>query len=125
MSVSTAFAHFHASPASRQSWSALSRDRTTVVVTMWEDLIVNGVYDVFTHSDLPRWRNTLGNRERIANLKFARDNCNGLFKVIRLVAQDPTRYPRSVLYATPDQRTWILTSLDEQTGQFRVNAIGP
>jgi hypothetical protein len=108
----------------RWSWSARSEDGKTVVLTLWKDHISvsNGitVYDSFDPTGHAAWIDTPGNRERLENLKWARDNCDGLFRVVITVAKDETAIPRSIAECYPRPNLIMrITDLNEKTGEFR------
>lgn len=66
------------------------------------------------------WMNRPGNRERIENLKWARDHCDGLMRAIIAVADDVNADPRRIASCAPqDKLVMKLTELEEATGQFR------
>jgi hypothetical protein len=102
MTLSESFAFFGASGAnSRWSWSARSEDGKTVVITLWSDRLTYRGSEVTyddVHVDTRAWKDRPGNKERIENLKWARDNCDGLFKAVI------TDGPRHQSAAAPDQR---------------------
>jgi hypothetical protein len=119
-----AFASFGAKCRNpRWSWSACSDDEQTVVLTLWEDEFrtENGVeiYKPRSKKRTPNWVNRLGNRERIDNLKKARDNCDGIFRVVYAIAKDTNASPRRIAscYPRPEMRMQLV-SLDEGTGVF-------
>jgi len=60
------------------SWSARTANGA-VVLTLWRDEFNYQTrpasYDLRGHPRLPEWSNRPGNRERIENLKWARDHC--------------------------------------------------
>lgn len=61
-----------------------------------------------------------GNRERIENLKWARDHCDGLFRVVVTVARDTKEIPRHIADCFPKPNLVMrITDLDEETGEFR------
>jgi hypothetical protein len=116
-----AFAHFGTIARNpRWSWSAVSPDQKTVAVTLWEDQIsADGSVDFFGHPKLDRWQSQPGNKDRIRNLKIARDNCDGLFRVVRVIAKDVQAIPREIADRRPDDDTVMkLTDLNEETGEF-------
>jgi hypothetical protein len=124
--LAKAFAYFDgAVPRNpRWSWSARSPDGGTVVLTLWADQIVddgqNVTVDCYGHIHLPAWKDALGNKERISNLAWARDHCEGLFRVVMVVAADPEAKPRSIRKRYPDTKLVMrLISLNEETGEFR------
>jgi hypothetical protein len=108
----------------RTSWSAISDDRKTVILTMWKDQLDYTsrpiVYDVFNRADLPNWTNSLGNRERIEHLRWAKENCDGWFRVIITVAKDVNAKTREIERCYPLKDWWMrLIELNEKTGEFR------
>ena len=114
---------------SRWSWSARSADGKIVVMTLWQDLLSYRndaiVYDTFGRNDLHQWMNTPGNRERIDNLKWARDHCDGLFRVVITVAKDVNASPREIAKCFPQERMLMrLVELNEDTGEFRAENVG-
>lgn len=127
--LAEAFRHFDATATNPVwGWSARSADGKTVVVTLWRDWLDYGtkpiVFDTFNRPDLHLWTDSLGNRDRIANLIWARDHCERLFRVIITVAKDVTAYPRDIEDCYPKD-DWImqLTDLDENTGEFRAKKV--
>ena len=123
-SKSEAFAYFGAAGKnSRWSWSARSPDGKTVVLTLWADELnyksVPISYDCFG-SKTAIWSDRPGNRERLENLIWARDQCDGLFRVVITVAEDVHAEPRAIKQCHP-QRDMVmrLVDLDERTGEFR------
>jgi len=130
MSLADCFAHFGTmGKNSRWSWSARSADGKIVVMTLWQDLLSYRndaiVYDTFGRNDLHQWMNTPGNRERIDNLKWARDHCDGLFRVVITVAKDVNASPREIAKCFPQERMLMrLVELNEDTGEFRAENVG-
>ena len=105
-------------------WSASSGDGVTIVLTLWDDLVIDdGVtlkVDLFGRKDLLKWTDALGNRARIKHLKLARERCNGLFRVVVVTPRDKDAYPRTIASRYPHETLLMrLTDLDEQTGEFR------
>lgn len=118
------FAHFNAKGRnSRWSWSARTEDGSVVVLTLWLDLIkyVGGkpTYLPTRHENLQVWQHKPGNTERLENLKWARDNCNGVFSVVITKAVDVDESPRRIAECYPVEWQMRLTELDEKTGEFR------
>ncbi|MEQ9247460.1 MAG: hypothetical protein RLO21_15870 [Nitratireductor sp.] len=111
----------------RWNWSARSDDGETVVLTLWQDLVKvrdgNVHYDTFGLR-VEQWEDTPGNQERLENLIWARDKCEGEFRFVITVAADTEAYPRKIAscFARPD---WImkLSDLDETTGEFRAEKV--
>jgi hypothetical protein len=106
----------------RWAWSGHSEDGRTVVVTLWADKlreVPGGVrYDLYDAPDLDAWRTKRGNRERIRDLVLARDQCDGLFKVVigRENQAGDAMLEGSVYEAS--EITMRLIDLDETTGEF-------
>jgi len=120
------FAHFDGAVARnpRWSWSARSPNGETVVITLWEDEISDDGHtitaDLYNHKDLDLWKDLPGNRARIEDLKWARENCDGEFRVVKLVAKDIAAFPRSIARRYPDPKLVMkLIRLNEETGEFR------
>jgi Protein NO VEIN, C-terminal len=108
----------------RWSWSARSSDGAIVVLTLWKDELRrrNGktIYVAKRRSSGSNWINRAGNRERLENLKWARDHCKGLFHVVLAVAEDEHASPRRILRCNPrPDLVMRITYLDEETGEFR------
>lgn len=119
-----AFAHFGAKATNvRWGWSARTEDGATVVITVWDDDFDAdapvAILDRYGHRELHRWRDAPGNRDRIKNLIWARDNCGGLFRIVVVTARDADAYPRSARNFRPHPRVLKLIDLNEQTGEFR------
>jgi hypothetical protein len=124
--LKSAFAYFGAKATNpRWSWSARSEDGKTVVVTLWDDNIEpDGSVDLFAHKRLPLWEKTRGNKDRIKNLSHAEDQCDGLFRVVRVSARDESAYPRSIAKRWPDPALVMkITDLDRTTGEFRAVSV--
>ncbi len=127
-SKSKAFAFFKAKAKNAQwSWSAIS-DTGEVVITLWRDEINYKTKpvscDFFGHPKLADWIDRLGNRERIENLKYARDHRGGLFRVVIMAAIDPAAEPRQIREAFPQPNMfWRLVALNEDTGEFRAEMV--
>jgi hypothetical protein len=119
--LAAAFEHFGTFPRNvRWAWSAVSPDLKTVAVTLWEDMVGDdGSVNVFGSPTLDQWQSRPGNRDRIRNLKIARDNCGGLFHVVWVKARDIHAEPRQIADRYPDDDIMMrLVNLDEETGEF-------
>jgi hypothetical protein len=128
--LAAAFAHFGAIPKNpRWSWSARSKDGNTVVINLWKDRFSyhkgRAEYDERAHGDIAQWMNRPGNRERLENLIWARDHCDGLFRVNIAIAEDINASPRKIIDVFPQDKLCMrVTDLDEQTGAFRAVQVG-
>lgn len=119
--LAAAFQHFGTVARNpRWAWSAVSPDLKTVAITLWEDEVAaDGSIDIFGSPTLHQWQSRPGNRDRIRNLKIARENCGGLFRVVWVRAQDIHAEPRHIADRYPDDDILMkLVNLDEQTGEF-------
>ncbi|HEY2708250.1 MAG TPA: hypothetical protein VGI95_09365 [Caulobacteraceae bacterium] len=131
--LAKAFAHFGATATNgRWAWSARNADGTTIVLTLWDDEIDDDgatvTADFFNRWNLPVWRDRLGNRDRIKNLRLARDCAGGLFRVVMVTAKDPQALTRSIIRRYPHP-TLVMKLLDgsdglnEVTGEFRAVSV--
>ena len=114
---------------SRWSWSARTRDGKTVVMTFWKDQLdysSNPIsYSTFGRPNLEKWTDLPGNQERIENLKWARDHCEGLMRVVIIEAFDAAAHPRRIAQSFPHKRMVMkLTGLNEETGEFSTINVG-
>lgn len=111
----------------RWSWSGRSEDGSTVVMTFWQDEFTNVPkrmsYNTFGKAT-ELWTNRQGNLERIENLKWARDRCDGLVRVVITVAEDTKASVRSIrsCHPQPNLRMRIL-ELDETSGEFSAELV--
>jgi hypothetical protein len=127
--LTRAFAHFEGAVARnpRWSWSARSPDGETVVLTLWEDKITHedgGPTINCFGDDAHLWKDTLGNKDRTKNLIHARDHCDGLFRVVMVVAKDIKAVPRSIAKRYPHPTLVMkLIKLDERTGEFSAKSV--
>jgi len=122
------FAHYGAVSANVYSWSARSADGKTVVVTLWRDLIDYKAkpvtYGTIVRGDVSIWKERPGNRERLENLKWAREHCGGRFRVVITVAKNVTASTREIEECYPqDQMIMRITELNEETGEFKAELV--
>lgn len=81
------------------------------------------------YADVPRegtatWTELPGNRERLENLVWARDHCDGLFRVVITTAKDVNASPREIVDCYPqDKLIMRITGLDDQTGEFTARSL--
>lgn len=65
-----------------------------------------------------------GASERLENLKWARDHCEGLVRVVIAIAKDVTASPREAESWFPQEKLVMrITHLDEVTGAFRAESV--
>lgn len=112
----------------RWSWSARTPDGK-VVMTFWKDQLNYSSqpisYSNFGSRTLEHWTDQPGNIERIENLKWVRDHCDGIMHVVIIEAADTTAAPRSISSCFPHHRLLMkLTALNEETGEFSAINVG-
>src|ERR1700733_8052466 len=117
-----AFAKFGTAPKNtRWSWSAKSADGKTVVATLWQDQFTrrNGRL-VYERPGLigPDEKKRPGQTEWVENLRWAKDHCDGRFRVICAIAKDINADPRSIAECFPTDMVMRLVELDPETGAF-------
>jgi hypothetical protein len=120
-----AFAHFGTSPRNVQwSWSARSDDGKTVVVTLWQDQFSrkDGRVLYARPPAVEQHRRLPGFGELMDNFVWARDHCEGRFKVIIAKAKDPTADRRRIERCFPSEMTMKLVEFDPSTGAFVAEA---
>lgn len=119
-----AFAYFGAILTNvRWSWSARTPDGKMVILALWSDRFSrrkNPVeYEEVLGDRSPVWIARPGNRERSANLIWARDHCAGVFRVVMARAKDTSAEPREIDDCFPKDDLFMrMTYLNEATGQF-------
>jgi len=126
-----AFAYFKAKGTNpRWSWSARSDDGKTVVLTLWQDEFSRGdgnkqvSYHAKVREDAAEWIKRPGNRERLENLKWAKEHCDGLFRVVVGIAEDVSARPRAIKECFPHKNLIMrIVDLNEETGEFRAVSV--
>lgn len=129
-SLSEAFSFFGTKLRNaRAVQSARNEADKTVVLALWRDgldyskppavsyrLHRNGV-------EVADWTAMPVNRDRLADLQWAQEHCQGCFRVVIIEATDPTAEPRVIAGASP-QRMMVMkiTELDDETGEFTATA---
>ena len=123
---SECFEHFGALCKNPQwSWSAKSADGRVVVMCMWQDEIKREGDRMVYQSVTPRRgeQNRPGAKERLENLKWAREHCDGLARVVVMRANDTKADPRSIAECFPhDKLVMRIIHIDEATGEFRAES---
>jgi hypothetical protein len=108
-SLSDAFAFFGTKLRNaRLDLSTRSEADKTVVVALWRDRFDYSNRAAVTYSlrltgQPAEWLDQPGNRARLEDLRWAREHCDGRFRVVVLEAADPAAEPRTVLGASPQQ----------------------
>jgi hypothetical protein len=126
--LANCFTHFGAVCASRRfSKSAITEDGQTVVVAIWDDEVQRDGDRIIYQS---RYRPKLKGKSRrveselMANLKWARDHCGGLVRVVILTAEDITAEPRKIMYCYADDSLVMrITEFDGQARTFRAESV--
>ena len=98
-------------------------------MTFWKDQMNYSSqpisYSTFGSPTLAQWQDQLGNQERIDNLKWARDHCDGLMHVVIIEAVDKRAEPRRIARSFAHKRLLMkLVELNEETGEFRAINVG-
>ncbi len=99
-----------------------------VVLALWSDRFRPRTsplqYDDHRTALDQTWINRPGNRERLDNLIWARDHCNGLFRVVMVRPKDRDSDPREVDESWPkDGLVMRIVNLNEQTGEFSAETV--
>jgi len=109
----------------RWSWSGRSADGSVVAMTFWQGEL--SVKDGrFSYASRPRReeKRRPGGTERLRNLQWARDHCDGIVRVVMAIAKDPSADTREAKsWTVRDDLLMRVTSIDESTGAF--TAEGP
>lgn len=126
-SVAECFAHYGAIKKNPVwSWSARSADGKTVVVTLWADRL-NYKTTPITYAELPpgnQWQGSPGNSERLENLIWARDQLDGILRVVIVRPVDLALEDRKIADAHVNEKLVMrLVTLDESTGHFTAEAV--
>jgi hypothetical protein len=127
MGVTEALAHFSAKSRNRRSiWSGRSADGKTVVLVLWQDLIDGRTheYNDFARADdepAEEWTHLPGNHERIENLKWAQEHCDGYFRVVIAISKD--RSHRTVDDCFPVDRWQMRIEAMDDIGRLRATQV--
>jgi hypothetical protein len=124
-----AFRHFGVTlKNTRWSWSGRTPDGKTVVLALWSDRFRPKTlplqYEDHRATPNQTWIDRPGNRERLDNLIWARDRCNGLFQVVMVRPKDRDSDPREVDESWPrDNVVMRIVNLNEHTGEFSAEMV--
>ena len=94
-------------------------------MTIWQDEIKheNGKV-IFAARGKGQAEKRLGALERILNLKWAQEHCDGRLRVVMVVAKDIKAIPREAIDWFPDEKLILkITELNETTGAFRAEQV--
>jgi hypothetical protein len=129
-SLSDAFGFFNTKLRNtRLDWSARDESSKTVVVALWRDRFDYSNPPAVSYrlhragTAAPDWIESPGNKARLADLQWAREHCEGRFRVVIIEATDPAAEPRLIARASPQQMMVMkITELDDATGEFTAAA---
>jgi hypothetical protein len=109
----------------RLDLSARNEAHKTVVLALWRDRLDYSKPPAVSYrlrrtgTEVPDWIDMPDNRVRLADLQWAREHCDGCFRVVIIEATDPAAEPRVITGASPQQMMVMkITELDEETGEF-------
>lgn len=110
--------------------SARNEADNTVVLALWRDHLDYSRPPAVSYrlrrtaTTAPdAWIDMPENRARLADLQWAREHCEGCFRVVIIEATDPVAEPRAIAGASPQQMMVMkITELDEETGEFTAAA---
>ena len=84
----------------------------------------SNTYHAKVREDAAEWIKRPGNRERLENLKWAKEHCQGLFHVVIGIAEDINARPRKIRECFPQPNLIMkILELDENTGEFRAVSV--
>ena len=109
----------------RWSWSGVSEDQRTLVLTLWTDQYQFDKETKIHHwstfnCDSERWVNDHGNSHRIRDIQFALEHLEGRFRGIA-VTPDSSQLPERVILTGSVKPLlhleWQITDFDPATGE--------
>jgi hypothetical protein len=129
-SLNDAFAFFATKLRNtRLDLSARNEADKVVVLALWRDRLDYSKPPAVSYRldrsgvEVANWIDMPGNRTRLADLQWAREHCEGCFRVVIIEATDPAAEPRVIAAASPQQMMVMkITELDEETGEFTAAA---
>jgi hypothetical protein len=95
-------------------------------VALWRDRFSpdSKSYASSSHSTDAHWFDSNGHKELIRNLAWAKTHCEGLVRVILVVAKDVGVEPRSARTSIPrDDLVMRVAKLDEMTKEFLLERV--
>jgi hypothetical protein len=106
------------------SWSARSEDRKMVVVTLWKDELVGRADQmVCARSDRGDWHDGPGYRFFMEDLAWAKDNCDGLVRVIIATPRIEDRQRRIDECYPQEKLIMRVTAANPATGAFTLEQV--
>jgi hypothetical protein len=129
-SLSEAFGFFDTKRRNtRLDLSARNEAGKTVVLALWRDRLDYSKPPAVSYrphragTEVADWINMPANRARLADLQWAREHCEGCFRVVIIETTDPAAEPRVISGASPQKMMVMkLTEFDEETGEFTAAA---
>lgn len=122
MSHTEAFKTYGVKPRNANwSWSARSEDNNFVVVTLWKDEFTGAAGQmVYSRPSRGDWSNGPGFRYFMEDLLWARDNCNGIVRVIVATPKQDGQ-TRRIAECYPQERLVMrVVDADPASGAFRL-----
>jgi hypothetical protein len=112
----------------RYSWSGRTEDGKTVVLQLWKDHFDYKnkpvSYSDFEDPRLSTWVDRRGNLDRIEDIRWAIDHCDGRFRVVIGVAKDIDVHTRETAsaYARPNILMKVVR-FNELTGELHAEMV--
>lgn len=132
MNKKQAFKYFDVNQKNeRWSWSGISHDRKTCVLTLWVDQALFDKHSrSYKHTNFKAnnsdWRNLPGNKNRIKDINYCMKNLEGKFKVIFVTAVNSNEFgeTRKIAHLKPMLDLWFeITKFDAETGEFESKSL--
>jgi hypothetical protein len=109
------------------SWSARSADGATVAITLWKDEFIGSAGKMtYAKSELGDWFEGPGSRFFFEDLAWAKNNCDGIVRVIVAVRDEQDKTKVSMAECYPQKNLVMrITHLDAEAGAFGLSQIVP
>ena len=124
MNKKEAFAKFSVTQVNeRWSWSGISEDGLTLVLTLWSDQYrfnkESRIYEWSTFGrDIDSWIDDAGNAHRIRDISYAIEKLEGRFRAIRVDPDTSSLPNRTIKKVSPILNLeWEITDFDPNTGE--------
>ena len=103
----------------------MTPDGKTVILTIWEHKKTSdGSVNYFDPTGHDRWNARWGNRERKRHIRHAIEHCGGKFRVVWVIAKDPSADPKTIRDRVADTETIMqITRFCDETGEFAASPI--
>ena len=132
MNKKQAFKYFDVNQKNeRWSWSGISSDKRTCVLTLWVDQTnFDKRSRSYRHTNFNAnnsdWRNLPGNKNRINDINYCVKNLGGRFRAIFVSPVNPNEFgeTREISHLKAMPNLWFeITKFDEETGEFESKSI--